>query len=150
MQTFLPYQSFTKSLECLDNKRLGKQRVEAMQILNALEPGSESRWRNHPAVRMWRGWESCLRFYHDRSIIEWVERGFNNRMKLKWFKCDLSHVLGYSNASFFIIETYLPNPLWLTEEFCSAHRSNLLRKDYEYYKQFGWSEPNDLSYIWPV
>lgn len=27
-------------------------------------------------------------------------------------------------------------------------RSNLLRKDYEYYKQFGWTEPINLPYIW--
>ena len=36
MQTFLPYKSFTKSAQVLDYKRLGKQRVEAMQIFNAL------------------------------------------------------------------------------------------------------------------
>lgn len=33
MQTFLPYPEFIKSAQCLDNKRLGKQRVEAKQIL---------------------------------------------------------------------------------------------------------------------
>ena len=36
MQVFLPYPDFKKSLESLDNKRLGKQRVEAKQILNVL------------------------------------------------------------------------------------------------------------------
>lgn len=36
MQTFLPYPSIIKSLRCLDNKRLGKQRVETLQILRAL------------------------------------------------------------------------------------------------------------------
>ena len=36
MQTFLPYSDFEQSLSCLDNKRLGKQRVESMQILNIL------------------------------------------------------------------------------------------------------------------
>lgn len=36
MQTFLPYKSFEQSAACLDNKRLGKQRVEVLQILKAL------------------------------------------------------------------------------------------------------------------
>ena len=37
MQTFLPYESFRKSAEVLDWRRLGKQRVEGMQIINAIE-----------------------------------------------------------------------------------------------------------------
>ena len=36
MQTFLPYQNFIKSAKCLDYKRLGKQRVEALQIHNII------------------------------------------------------------------------------------------------------------------
>ena len=35
MQTFLPYDNFEESASVLDWKRLGKQRVEAMQIVNA-------------------------------------------------------------------------------------------------------------------
>lgn len=132
MQTFLPYQSFTKSLQCLDDKRLGKQRVEALQILNALEPGSTSRWKNHPAVKMWRGWENALKQYYNESIKQWLSRGFNNTMRTKEVFCIYSR------------------PTWLTEAFCSAHRSNLLRKDPTYYSQFGWTEPDNLPYIWPV
>ena len=37
MQTFLPYPDFKKSASCLDYKRLGKQRVEGLQILNAIQ-----------------------------------------------------------------------------------------------------------------
>jgi hypothetical protein len=36
MQTFLPYPDFRESLQVLDNKRLGKQRVEAYQIISAI------------------------------------------------------------------------------------------------------------------
>jgi len=43
MQTFLPYASFAKSAACLDNRRLGKQRVEAMQILKIL-PSRKAIW----------------------------------------------------------------------------------------------------------
>lgn len=53
MQTFLPYKSFAESAACLDNKRLGKQRVEVLQILKALHNPSYG-WQNHPAVKMCR------------------------------------------------------------------------------------------------
>jgi hypothetical protein len=36
MQTFLPYEDFTLSAQVLDYRRLGKQRVEALQIYNVL------------------------------------------------------------------------------------------------------------------
>ena len=47
MQTFLPYSSFDLTMECLDYRRLGKQRVEAFQILRALR-GETDGWTNHP------------------------------------------------------------------------------------------------------
>jgi hypothetical protein len=31
-----------------------------------------------------------------------------------------------------------------------SHRSNLLRKDPQWYGQFGWTVPDDLPYVWPV
>jgi len=54
MQTFTPYSDFEESLRTLDLKRLGKQRVEVIQIVRALTvPGYA--WSSHPAVLMWRG-----------------------------------------------------------------------------------------------
>ena len=142
MQTFLPYQSFTRSLKCLDDRRLGKQRVEAMQILDALQPYSTSRWKNHPAVKMWRGYERALRCYHDTAIQQWINRGFNNNMRM------------LSVSSDWPISDNIGKPSWLTPEFCSAHRCNLLRKDFQHYSQFNWPEMeldfNNVSYIWPV
>lgn len=131
MQTFLPYPDFRKSLECLDNKRLGKQRVEAMQLINALERGGGA-WFNHPACQMWKNDIDALRLYCDYSISVWEERGFKNTMKK------------YSR----VCETY---PSWFgNPEFHASHRSNLLRKDPIHYGQFGWTEPHDLPYIWPI
>ena len=41
MQTFLPDPDFARSARCLDRLRLGKQRVEVLQLLRALlVPGS--------------------------------------------------------------------------------------------------------------
>jgi hypothetical protein len=40
-------------------------------------------------------------------------------------------------------------PDWYeNEEFHASHRSNLLRKNKEYYSQFGWKEKDNLSYVW--
>ena len=67
MQTFLPYESFKQSARVLDWRRLGKQRVEGMQIINAIEgkPRQDSKpykgWLNHPATVMWRPYLNALK-----------------------------------------------------------------------------------------
>lgn len=129
MQTFLPYPDFARSARCLDWRRLGKQRVEAMQIYNTLTVGS--RWRNHPAVLMWRGFENALQAYKNACIKEWIRRGYNNNM-------ELAEVGTFELPSWFGLEV-----------FHASHRSNLLRKDSGWYSQFEWSESDDLEYYWP-
>jgi hypothetical protein len=49
VQTFLPYADFRRSAEVLDPKRLGKQRVECLQVLRGLTVPTYG-WRHHPAV----------------------------------------------------------------------------------------------------
>ena len=131
MQTFLPYSDFQKTAESLDYRRLGKQRVEAFQILNILEGKTNSTaWKNHPAVKMWQGYEDALRIYLRTIILEWIRRGYKNNMTIPNF-------------------TTCKIPNWIGDEkFHASHRSNLKRKNAEYYKNF--TEPIDLPYIWPV
>ena len=82
MQTFLPYKSFDKSFKVLDYRRLGKQRVEAMQILNVLLGRTKTKgWVNHPATKMWKGYENALKQYLNKCIDHWIARGYNNNMK---------------------------------------------------------------------
>jgi hypothetical protein len=133
MQTFLPYASFERSALVLDNRRLGKQRVEAKQILDALENPTNG-WRHHPAVRMWAGHELGLAAYQRAVMLEWERRGFrNDRLVLPTVYCALDR------------------PLWLGRaDFHASHRSNLLRKDPTWYGQFGWDVPDDLPYVWPT
>ena len=84
MQTFLPYSDFQKSLEVLDYRRLGKQRVEAKQILNVLLDRTQTKgWRNHPITKMWSGYEPALQLYHNMCIEEWIRQGYNNNMPLE-------------------------------------------------------------------
>lgn len=132
MQTFLPHRSFTRAMRSLDYRRLGKQRVEARQILDALE-GKSAGWRRHPAVLMWRGHEASLRLYLRCAILEWKRRGYRNTMPLPPpSRCSRA------------------KPPWLTEAFIAAHRSNLLRKDAAHYGRFRWRVGPDLPYLWPV
>lgn len=134
MQTFLPYPDFRDSAKALDYKRLGKQRVEAMQILKALR-GETKGWVNHPATKMWKGYEAALGLYMNVMIREWIDRGYNNTMKL----------YDFSNTE--LIEM----PRWFgRNDFHASHRANLLRKDPEYYGQFEWTESPDMEYIWPI
>ena len=132
MQTFLPYPNLKKSLKVLDRRRLGKQRVEAFQILNILLNRTERRGlRNHPAVLMWRGYENALKLYLNKAIRLWVARGYRNTMKFE------------------MIEGKIVLPAWFgDEDFHAAHRSNLLRKIPEFYGKFNWEEPDNLEYKW--
>jgi hypothetical protein len=133
VQTFLPYADFQKSVEVLDYRRLGKQRVESFQVLNVLLNRTQTKgWRNHPVTLMWTGYESALKLYQNITIREWIRRGYNNNM---------------SNEE--IEPCSAAMPIWFgNEEFHRSHRSNLLRKDFKYYSQY-FDEPNDLEYYWP-
>jgi len=133
MQTFLPYIDFYQTARVLDNKRLGKQRVEASQILDILEGRSDNNWKHHPAVRMWQGYEQALRLYYNTMVKEWEGRGNENNMPLL-------HVFNFVS------------PHWLADKRLPlSHRGNLLRKDLEYYGQFGWSDADpEAPYWWPV
>ena len=138
MQTFLPYASYVKSARVLDRQRLGKQRIESKQILQTLL-GESNGWKNHPAVRMWKGYEIALIDYSMEICKEWICRGYKDN-QLLWF---IQKFLALNNGKYI-------QPIWLNDEFCASHRSNLLRKMPEHYSKFGWSEPNNLPYAWPV
>ena len=141
MNTFLPYSDFKKSASCLDNKRLGKQRVEAWQIyLSLIE--EKYGWKNHPAVKMWRGYEISLLLYGIAICDEWISRGFKDTLKAK-FEAELTIVI--------VAREGIKHPPFLgNEDFHKAMRSNLLRKDFSWYSKFGWTESNDLPYIWGI
>jgi hypothetical protein len=136
MQTFLPYADLQESVRVLDYRRLGKQRVETFQVLNILLDRTPTKgWRNHPVTVMWTGYESALQLYQNYTIQEWISRGYKNTMLLEETDIDIDSVI---------------MPPWFgLEEFHRSHRSNLLRKDYEYYSQYFDEDPN-LPYYWPA
>lgn len=129
MQTFLPYPDFNKSAKVLDYKRLGKQRVECLQLLK----GS---WSNHPASRMWLGHFYALAEYGVAICNEWITRGYNDTCLQK-----------IQDLQKNFEDTGLPK--WFGDSsFHIAHQSNLLRKKPEHYSKY-FNVSNDLPYIWP-
>jgi hypothetical protein len=132
MQTFLPYPNFEKSAQVLDYRRLGKQRVEALQVLKAIKYDNYG-WSKHPIVKMWNGFENALIEYKNSMIKEWINRGYKNNMDIEKIKDKIIY------------------PTWLGDEALHAsHRSNLLKKDYKYYSQFNWEEKPGIEYIWII
>ena len=143
MQTFLPYPSFTDSAVALDNKRLGKQRVEVLQILNALA-GKSKGWVNHPASKMWQGHENALIEYGLQVCSVWKSYGFKDTCFEK-----IAAFLDIFPDEAVIPPTWVGNP-----DFHAAHRAKLLQKDFEYYSnEFKQDEiPENwqtMEYIWP-
>jgi hypothetical protein len=133
MQTFLAYPSFNESMQVLDDSRLGNQVYrEGMTLLRG-------NWPNHPASKMWRGYEDALALYLWAGVIELGKRGkdYDDRPWCIELRSKLTHSC--------------PMPPWLGDKRVhSSHRANLLRKDPVWYGQFGWTEAPTEGYYWPV
>lgn len=140
MQTFLPSDDFAICAMILDRQRLGKQRVETLQIMKTLAGLSKNGgWVNHPATKMWKGHEEYLMLYQIAICEEWKSRGYKDTCLEKTFEM----LKATERSSIY--------PEWMgREDIHSSHRSNLLRKNYEHYSQFNWTEPDDIEYVWPV
>ena len=135
MQTFLPYPDFKRCAQVLDGKRLCKQIVESFQILKCLSypEGTKMAWINHPAVKMWRGYEPALNQYGGFMQLEARDRGFTSNLKF------------YTAYSFPELPSWLGHPL-----LHLSQQANLVRKNPEFYgPKFPGVEPAE-GYWWPV
>jgi len=135
MQTFLPYESFVESARCLDRQRLGKQRVEVLQLLKAIRYGGG--WSNHPAAKMWQHCENALVLYGGVICAEWINRGYKDNTLPRIAQC-------------IILDIPAIMPAWLgNAEFHLSHQSNLVRKLPTHYRQYFPDVPDNLPYVWP-
>lgn len=155
MQTFLALPNYMDSMRVLDKYRLGNQVWR--EGLTLIRGG----WPNHPASRMWRGHEYHLGLYLLAGCNVLAERGKNYPVVIEKIIAEMQK---FNDTG---------TPSWLGDEkFHASHRSNLLRKvrlakeraletgkekDWsvanhmaEWYSQFGWSEPDNLPYVWPT
>jgi hypothetical protein len=136
MQTFLPYPEFERTASVLDRQRLGKQRVEAWQILKA-NANTSGGWKNHPATLMWRGFEHALCDYGIAMCNEWIKQGFKDTLRLRF-----QTLRGTIEPS--------GTPRWVyNPQLSVSHQSNLVRKLPEHYRKFFPDVPDYLPYVWP-
>lgn len=139
--TFLPFPDIEQSLKTLDKRRLGKQRVEAKQILKALN-GETKGWVNHPATRMWSGYEFLLKHYYNLSLKIWEEVGGKNKL-LEPVSLTESETADLNSGR---------KPWWWGwDPLHDSHKAALVRKDTNHYRTL---LPEDslyltLGYVWP-
>lgn len=142
MQTFLPYPSFTESARVLDRARLGKQRVEALQLLRAVTIPTYG-WRHHPAAKMWRGYVPALTRYGLDMTDVWLERGHSDTVR--------EQLLPFATEVEYLSQSELELPPWIGDERLHlSHQSNLIRKDPVHYAPLFPGVPDDLPYVWPT
>lgn len=168
MQTFLPYPDFSQSALTLDRARLGKQRVECMQIARALLQGPKVRydlrhkeylwlkpvddwvsyttvkttpWYFHPAVQMWKGHGYMLCVYWQAILDAWIGRGY----------VDSTRTCLNEYGAMFLKKAETSDPPWLgIERLHESHRSKLIEKFPEHYRHLFPGTPEGLPYFWPV
>lgn len=112
-----------------------------MQIAKALL-GETKGWVNHPATRMWQNYESALLAYWACIVKEWVARGYQDNTMKTWHELQAKHGIDKIPKA---------TPSWLGDNaFHESHKSNLLRKDFDYYSKFFQDVPDNLPYVWPI
>lgn len=128
VQTFLPFASYRQCAESLGRLRLGKQRVEVLQILRVLT-GESAGWRSHPVVKAWAGCERHLAEYGIAMCDEWTNRGYKDSTKEK-----IERFLDVDGNDY-------PPPFVTNPRVHSAYRALLVGKKPEHYRdRLGWTE----------
>ena len=161
MNTFLPYPEFDLSAFCLDWRRLGKQRLECLQMCRAVQAGPYScrlcrkahsgfcerctrcggeirrtpYWW-HPATQMWIGHVPALARFGLECCREWKARGYRDSLsdQLQAF-LDGPSGLPWWHGDFRIHESW---------------QSRLIQKDPVYYRRLFGDVPDDLPQVWPT
>lgn len=78
MNTFVPsWEGYRECARKLDGRRLVKQVAECAQLLRQLDVFPHGGWSNHPAVRMWVGFDDSLFTYMDAMHDECLYRSYN-------------------------------------------------------------------------
>jgi Pyrimidine dimer DNA glycosylase/2-cysteine adaptor domain len=102
----------------LDNKRLGKQRIEAQTIIKTLDGQGSGYSVSLPIVRMWEGHVDALKYYFNCCVDEWKKRGYKNTLEKYEVKEDVVFPWWFGN-----------------KQIHESMKASLLRKDNEYYSQ---------------
>jgi hypothetical protein len=142
VQVFLPHKNFTESARVLDQKRLVKQLLEGRQILAALA-GQTKGWRNHPATRMFEGYELALCGYLYCIAKEMDVRGYkyeNNWNEIVRLQGHFGRENGYSMPPWFNDRTTLHSVV-------TTHRRSLYNKAPELYPQYEYEASIGADFV---
>lgn len=142
MQTFVPFPSFSESARTLDRQRLGKQRVEVLQLLRAGLGITTGGWANHPALKMWEGHLCALAGYGMVVCDEWISRGYRDTTR--------DRILALWAEAKRRGESVSTPSWWGRPDVHESHRSNLVRKMPEHYQELFPDVDPGLDYVWPV
>ena len=140
MQTFFPIPELEANAMILsrDRKRLGKQRVESLQILQILTFYPNSKWRNHPAVLMWENYENYLIEYTIPICKWWTAFGYKDTC--------LNKILEFKQYY-----QGKQKPYWLNNKlFHLSHQSKLIQKNPKVFQDVFHNCPKNLEYYWPT
>lgn len=119
MIIYLPFADFELSAQALDTRRLGNQRKDAFELLEALLSNKESSFET-TLVDMWRGYESALANYNIALSKEIDRRGYVDDYYYETFLLMNKYALSFLEAK---------RPHWLgNESIHSSHRSALKRE----------------------
>ena len=144
MQVFLPEANYQLCAETLDYKRLVKQLLEGRQIMTILaneSPGGA--WKNHPAVKMFAGYEHDLYFYLKAIRNEMQQRGY--KWENNWA------VIQDTYKRNFVDQPY-ERPFWMEDaemfdRVITTHRGRLWEKDPAYYAQYEGEGHTFMEYV---
>lgn len=148
MQTFVPFTDFYQSAVVLDSKRLNKQLLEGRQIYDILSSQrTKGGWINHPAVKMWRGYNTALYTYLEAVKQACDERGISTEKN--WSAIEHMRKWDYGTG----INLVLP-PWWGDDRVHESHRNNLFVKDPLFYAEFESAKRTTCcdrcNYFWPT
>jgi len=142
--------SYGKTARALDDRTLGHQRVEALELLELLLGGEKPRG---PAARMWFGYEYALAVYGMMMCMEWVHnRGCADNLFFKFYNAIQDVKKDEPDFS------YIEPPWFRDADVLRSHRSNLVRRQRElkipggerYTAAFGRATPKNMPYLWPL
>jgi len=173
MQTFLAYPNYYESLKCLDSSRLGNQVYrEGKTIVSG-------GWKNHPIAKMWKGYEYSLCEYcleglkvlRERNLFypkweKWFaekQKSFINNGYPNWLGNEALHSSHRSNLLFKgrkdIVYLALKKLIKISKKEINRDniemyellcKENNINIGNNWYRQFGWKEPDNLPYVWVV
>lgn len=148
MQTFVPFMDNSMNAAVLDSRRLNKQLLEGRQIYKILSSNQRNgAWVNHPAVKMWRNYDTGLFEYLRNIKNECVKRGISTEKN--WNALVDMHENNWHRGDNATMPAW-----WGDVRVHQSHRNNLYVKDPEYYAEFSSDYRvaccDKCNYFWPT